>query len=255
MVVRDLAARYLTILHDSPHYIAVRKPPFTICQDELENPSSLSNLLRLSHPHYFTGKEHPFHAPKGVHRLDALVTGCVLYGTSVYGTRQLAKNFKKRKVEKGYIALLQPLRPSQSILEERDSGSVETLDRVTRWTVLARLETRERRLCVCWLSPVQGRNHQLRIHAAEDLQAPVLFDRRYPFQQDNQRRDTGYEQVKEEGIALHCASLTFPLGLERQSVSCVPPDYGIWKKVAEEYEIDWQRVVDEGNSYRHASLK
>ncbi|CCG81992.1 protein of unknown function [Taphrina deformans PYCC 5710] len=101
--------KYLKLIHQSPHYIAVYKPAHTTCQDEPDNPSSLSNLLRRKTPELFTAREHPFHAPKGVHRLDLQVTGCVLYGTSAYGTRQLAKNFRKRTVQKGYLAILSKL--------------------------------------------------------------------------------------------------------------------------------------------------
>lgn len=246
-------------MQDSPHYIAVAKPPFTICQDELANPTSLSNHLRVAFPALFEPKDHPFHAPKGVHRLDALVTGCVLYGTSVYGTRQLAKSFRQRKVKKGYLALLTKSLSTQiSPIDVADSGTITSPDRSTEWHVLARLRTKTasgRIIYICWLSPLEGKNHQLRIHAAEELHAPIIFDRRYSFSQPSKLDSVSdvYGQDAAEGIALHCASMHFPLGLEQKVVQCLPPDFGIWKIIAEEYDIDWQHVVKAGSDYKYHS--
>lgn len=266
--VSELGRRYLELIHESPHYIAVSKPAYTLCQDERQNPASLSNWMRDKFPNLFTMKQHPFHAPKGVHRLDALVTGCVLYGTSTHGTKQLAKSFKKRKVDKGYLALLDRSDTDDddddtSPLTRGDSGTIVSLDRCTEWTVLARLKEQTsftRTTVLCWLRPLEGRNHQLRIHAAEDLGAPILFDRLYAQRSAGSHRSSSsgvdksiYKQEEGEGIALHCASLAFPLGLERQRVSCLPPPFGIWRHIAERHGIDWQRVVDAGATYRHAS--
>lgn len=251
--INQVAAKYLKIIHETSHYIAVSKPPFTICQDEPNNASSLSNLLRSAEPQLFEEKPAPFHAPKGVHRLDALVTGCVLYGTSVYGTRQLAKNFRNRKVKKGYLALLQPSSVSASILETSDAGVIDTGDRKTYWNVLARLRAKHRRIYICWLSPVEGRNHQLRMHAAENLQAPVMYDRRYLPQDDKSHAREMYEQVEEEGIALHCASLKFPLGLKTEHIVCTPPELGVWARIAEEFHIDWEAVVRSGVNHKSST--
>lgn len=247
--MQQVAARYLRVIHESNHFIAVSKPPFATCQDEPGNESSLSSLLRKHEPALFRERETPFHAPKGLHRLDALVTGCVLYGTSVYGTRLLAKHFMQRKIEKGYLALLQPTESYgiSSVLETLDSGTVETLDRKTKWTVLARLRPDNGRLYLCWLSPYEGRKHQLRIHAADGLNAPILFDTRY---NSSQMSPGVYNQTREDGIALHCASLKFPLGLDAQSISCTPPDFGIWKRVAEDFSIDWEDVIKQGQEFR-----
>lgn len=248
-----------SIIKESPHYIAVAKPPFTICQDELKNPTSLSNHLRASFPSLYEPKEHPFHAPKGVHRLDALVTGCVLYGTSVYGTRQLAKGFKLRKIKKGYLALLsKPSNMRNHVVDLEDHGKITSSDRSTHWHILARLESKAKgggMIYVCWLSPLEGKNHQLRIHAAEDLHAPVIFDRRYgtgqPCETAGGALNGGHLQDPSEGIALHCASMQFPLGLEQKVVRCLPPNIGIWSSIAQEHGIDWEDVVNRGSAYQY----
>lgn len=258
-----LAISSVKLIHESPHYIAVYKPAYTICQDEPGNPSSLSNVLRKVYPRLFEPRPSPFHAPKGCHRLDALVTGCVLYGMSVNGTRQLATNFQKRKVEKGYLALLSKIPGKDSVLDRANTGIVETEERTTHWTVLARLQKSQDVPCVyvCWLRPFEGRNHQLRLHAAENLNAPVIFDKRYTPDSSPEGeslvgiKENVYRQGTGEGIALHCASMKFPLGLKKQWVSCTPPDTGIWKQVADEFDIDWPSIVDRGANDEPGNLE
>ena len=225
-MVSSIAMQYLEIITLTPHFLCVSKPARTICQHEKLNPSALGYLLNLKFPDLWNDVQEnnpPFHEPRGVHRLDGLVTGCVLFGRSRHGTRCLHKLFSKRLIEKRYIALL---RSSRAIPQ---SGTMETEGRTTVYKVLQEVPTMKG-VTLVELRTKEGRNHQLRIHVAECLAAPVLYDTRYattPFLPDP------WPQTEDEGIALHCASMSFTFGLQRHTVACNPPRYGIWQKMRE----------------------
>lgn len=291
----------------------------------LASPSPGNDSIIVGTEYQQKGKQRkrvpPYHDPKGVHRLDALVTGCVLYGTSVYGTRRIALAFKNRKVEKVYLAVLRPA-SRKSLLYQHESGVIDAAGRTTAWKVIqtvvpinhvheatgiqttdgngklkgnavrqGRGHTQEDdALCIVVLRPVQGRTHQLRIHAAHDLDAPVLYDTRYPIDpsrpppiksatdtpnqhqnhdpdhhhhhphQNNNRtvnnknssshtpsqvQGHAWRPVREEGIALHCARMSLTLGLtHHHTVSCLPPDIGIWRTLRVTYGVNWGDVID-----------
>ena len=163
--------------------------------------------------------------PRILHRLDSPVTGCLVLGLSPYGTRTISKTFRDRKMGKTYLAIL---RPSASSRIRTEKSGVVSGEMTTHWSVETMLECEGRDdLALCRLRPIEGRKHQLRRHALE-LNAPVLFDRRYigesPLIQ-------GWHSIKQEGIALHCAKLEWRMGLDMHSVSCDPPRMGIWQEL------------------------
>ncbi len=246
----NFAKQYVRLLYESPHFIALSKPPNLIVQHTPGATDSVDAVLREIHPRFFQSRPDPFHAPKTVHRLDVPVSGCLLMGTSWHGTRNLANAFKKNKVEKGYLALLSPRelrgRDQASILTRRKEGVVLIDDCTTAWTLLRILgkEKTPTRYLV-WLQPREGRKHQLRIACSKGLEAPVTFDRMYGYV----GRES--EKMRDEGIALHCATLQFGIGLDRFDVRCEPPDIGIWRRMANEYNIDWSEIIDLAATQSH----
>jgi 23S rRNA-/tRNA-specific pseudouridylate synthase len=244
-------ADYVRILYQSSHVLAVSKPPFTICQNEPGNPSSIFRLLQEKLPGCFSSElQHPFHAPKSVHRLDGLVSGVLLLGTSVPGTRQLAKQFRKRQISKTYIAIMSRLSGQPSLLDDRENGFIESEGCSTAWHLYKRLNVGALPAYIVRMHPREGKNHQLRRHAAHALNAPILFDRRYPTGPSGQEPLSMtcphvdiVRQAVDDGIALHCASMTFRFGLEQVRVSCEPPNTGVWQYFARTYGINWTDVA------------
>ncbi|HSD89727.1 MAG TPA: RluA family pseudouridine synthase [Kofleriaceae bacterium] len=125
--------------------------------------------------------------PVLVHRLDLDTSGLLVAAKDAQTHRELQRLFAIREVEKRYIAWL----------EGEVAGDVGTIDlalrvdlddrprqivdpqhgkaAVTDWQVLARQGGRTR----VALSPRTGRAHQLRVHAAVGLGAPIVGDRLY----------------------------------------------------------------------------
>jgi tRNA pseudouridine32 synthase/23S rRNA pseudouridine746 synthase len=116
--------------------------------------------------------------PMIVHRLDMDTSGLLVLGLTAEAQRGLSTQFEERRVEKRYIALLDGLveharegevnLPIRLDPENRPWQIVDGLhgrESVTRWRVMA-YETDRTRV---EFSPVTGRAHQLRVHAATSI--------------------------------------------------------------------------------------
>ena len=140
-----------------------------------------------------------------VHRLDMSTSGLLVIAKSLDAYRSLQEQFYAQKVEKRYVALLEgevefdsglielPLaadyenRPCQKVDFERGKSAV------TEFRVVERRGGRT----LVEFTPLTGRTHQLRMHAAhaEGLNAPIVGDALYG------RRD--------ERLCLHAARICF----------------------------------------------
>jgi len=127
--------------------------------------------------------------PMTVHRLDLETSGLIVLALDPEAQRALSIQFEKRRVQKHYRAILGadlpndegvvrlpiardwPNRPRQKVCFETGRPAE------TRYRVLTRFGDRTR----VEFTPVTGRSHQLRIHAAhrQGLNAPILGDALY----------------------------------------------------------------------------
>ncbi len=159
-------------------------------------------------------------SPLIIHRLDMSTSGILLIAKTKEAHKHLQKQFLKKKVEKQYIAVLDgevtgesgviklPLRvdlddrPRQLVCYEHGKGAE------THWKVLSK-ENGETRI---QFTPITGRTHQLRVHAAhqEGLNIPIKGDDLYG--------------TKADRLYLHAAyiSLDHPITGERVSYHCDP---------------------------------
>lgn len=154
-----------------------------------------------------------------VHRLDMDTSGIMLLAKDSATSRALQAQFINRTVVKRYTAVLDgtlttgegtvalPLSPDYA---NRPCSRVDFAGgkrAVTRYRVVERMGNRTR----VEFSPVTGRTHQLRIHAAhpDGLNAPIAGDRLYG-------RNTGCR------LLLHASALEFvhPATGERMKIEC-----------------------------------
>ena len=142
-----------------------------------------------------------------VHRLDMDTSGLMVLGLTRAAHAHLSRQFAERRVEKGYLALLEGTvtaeageialrfrldphnRPHQ--VYDPIQGKLG----ISRWR---RLEARNGRTLVVFM-PLTGRTHQLRLHASHPLGlgCPVVGDRLYGSGQPGER------------LCLHAALLRF----------------------------------------------
>jgi tRNA pseudouridine32 synthase/23S rRNA pseudouridine746 synthase len=130
------------------------------------------------------GPEHP-----EVHRLDMDTSGLMVFARTKDAHRELSRQFHDRETKKRYIALLDgELSEDSGIIKLPFRLDVDNRPRqiydpvhgkigITRWKKLAVENGRTR----VEFTPITGRTHQLRIHAASEhgLGIPIVGDRLY----------------------------------------------------------------------------
>ena len=183
------------VLYEDDFVIAVEKPANLLSVPGKEIEYSLTSIVKKQFP--------TIQGPGLVHRLDYETSGIVLIGKTMDSYKALQKQFLSRTVQKKYVALLE--RPIDSDLGEINLPL--TLDIFNRPRQLVCFEKGKQALTKYRLinnkgtrvvfSPVTGRTHQLRVHAAHQkgLNSPILGDSLYGNSNDR--------------LFLHAASLVF----------------------------------------------
>ncbi|MBQ1500107.1 MAG: RNA pseudouridine synthase [Sphingomonas sp.] len=123
--------------------------------------------------------------PVPVHRLDRDTSGCLLLARNPKALKRFAQAFEAGAVAKRYLAILdgEPAQDSGTIdlplakVSTREQGWRMVGDprgkpSITRYKVMERKGGRS----LVAFYPETGRTHQIRVHAAEGLGAPVMGD-------------------------------------------------------------------------------
>lgn len=140
-----------------------------------------------------------------VHRLDMATSGLMIFARGAQMQRQLSEQFRERKIEKCYVAVVFG-KPSSAqgeinlpIIADWPNRPLQKIDpagkpSLTRYTLLAFDEVNN--FSRLLLEPVTGRTHQLRVHMAA-IGHPILGDALYG--------DAG----SAPRLLLHASSLSF----------------------------------------------
>jgi 23S rRNA pseudouridine1911/1915/1917 synthase len=195
----------LEVLYEDDDLIVINKPPgMTVHPGAGVRRGTLVHALLHHAPGLSAigGVERP----GIVHRLDRDTSGVIVVARNDAAHRALAEQFKARRVEKTYDAIVvgRP-GPSSGIVEEpigrhptaRVRMAVRRDGRAARtaW----RLVASDGAVSLLEVTPATGRTHQIRVHLAH-LGHPVLGDPLYG----------GRRRVPEgEGLALHARALAF----------------------------------------------
>lgn len=192
---RGPKAASLRVLFRDEHVLAVDKPPFLLVQpgeggDEATLDALVLDLVGGDVP---SGGDRPLTFRPGLaHRLDRGTSGIVLFGLSAAGLRGLTELFRRREVEKRYLALVAgepaeerftvdlPLARDPSddsrgakVKVSRGEGAQEA---VTDFVVLARAP--HERFALVEARPRTGRTHQIRAHLRA-AKLPIVGDPTY----------------------------------------------------------------------------
>ncbi len=139
-----------------------------------------------------------------VHRLDRDTSGLLVVAKNQMAAQKLAAAFQSKSAYKEYLALLNGVvSPAQGVIDNFiargqvfdsatriDGGAGQRPQRaITEYRVLAQVGDR-----VSWVlfSPKTGRTHQLRIHSAYTLGAPIVGDDLYG---ENKSMDAGMATI------------------------------------------------------------
>ncbi|MED5414562.1 MAG: RluA family pseudouridine synthase [Candidatus Latescibacterota bacterium] len=183
----DLRHRPLSIVHQEPSFVVVDKIP-----DLLSVPGRAPNMddcVVNRVRDLFSHAE----GSLATHRLDMETSGLMVLGLTPDAHRNLSRQFEQRQVAKTYEALVEGHVTG-------DSGHIELAFRVdlndrprqildpvhgklgvTNWLVLDRDGASDRDETRVRFTPLTGRTHQLRVHAAhpQGLGHPIVGDRLY----------------------------------------------------------------------------
>ena len=180
MTPEDILARVLyrdglILVVDKPYGIAVHRGPKggASVEDDFEH-------LRFGLPR----------KPALAHRLDRETSGCLVLGRHHKALEKLGKLFKQGRIAKTYWAVAEGGPAADKGLIDKplgrrdpDRGWWMKVDPAgapsqTRWRVLGRATLNDKPLTWLEMSPLTGRTHQIRVHAASEGW-PLLGDSIY----------------------------------------------------------------------------
>lgn len=179
---KDIALMQGMVLYKDKDIIILNKPEGLAVQGGSKTTHHIDGLLDALKFDYDE-------KPRLVHRLDKETSGILVVARTVQSASHFSQLFKTKDIRKTYWALVDGLpKPDKGkieapLLQKKISANADKrtidengLEAVSLYAVQDHLADK-----VSWLqmSPLTGRTHQLRIHAAEALKTPILGDSRY----------------------------------------------------------------------------
>jgi 23S rRNA pseudouridine1911/1915/1917 synthase len=181
----------------------------------------------------------PVIRPGIVHRLDRATSGLMVIAKTPRALAVLSRHFRKRLVEKRYLALVHGL-------VQEDLGSIHAPigrdpDRLPRWGVVEGGKPAETRFSVLErldeatfleLQPVTGRTNQLRIHCAH-IGHPIVGDEMH-----------GNCGFRPDQFAIRHSRFEIPLCLHASKLSFHHPATGEWMEFSSPIPLEIKAVIE-----------
>ncbi|BGP36868.1 hypothetical protein JCM10449v2_000770 [Rhodotorula kratochvilovae] len=168
-----------SILYEDTRHLVIDKPGGVALQGQHGSPA------RQHWDHIVAALKARPESPEvyTVHRLDKATSGALLLAKSRPIAQRLSQQLAKHEVDRAYLAIVHgQLRAGyEGVIDTRlrvDDDRVricasdDGVEAQTRWECLAA----SRNFSLLRLEPQTGRKHQLRVHCAEILKAPIVGD-------------------------------------------------------------------------------
>ena len=173
----------LEIVHQDSHFLVVNKPADLLAVPG-RGPDKQDCVVSRARSFLPEMIEQP-----AVHRLDQQTSGLMILALTASAHQQISRQFENRQVVKRYIAIVDgaiedeygritlPFRLDPDNRPHQIYDPVNGKEAITLWRKTARDNTTTRII----FTPLTGRTHQLRVHAAHPhgLNAPIVGDRLY----------------------------------------------------------------------------
>ena len=163
--------------------------------------------------------------PVAMHRLDRDTSGCLLLARNPKARAKFQQAFESAMVEKLYLAVVDGVPDGAHGLIDLPLAKVSSAEEgwrmvpddkgksaQTRWRKLAEMDGRS----LIEFKPLSGRTHQIRVHSARGLGAPVVGDPVYG--------------ARGDAMLLHSWRLVVPRGSKPpiDVTATVPDSFGLW---------------------------
>lgn len=197
------AAGDLQVLYEDNHLLGVVKPAGWLVQGDRTGDATLLDAAKMYLKHKYDKPGNVFVGL--VHRLDRPVSGVVLFARTSKAASRLATEFRSRRVDKTYLAVVAGPVPEESgelvghiersHLKSRMAGGESGRAKEAR--LQYRVIASQRRHCLLEIHPTTGRHHQIRLQLS-DWGHPVIGDLKYG----------APKPLEDKSIALHAESLS-----------------------------------------------
>lgn len=227
------------IIHDTPDYTVVNKPPFVSSLDDRNDTTNLLALARRESEDY-----------QICHRLDKETSGIVVFAKNGDAYRSFAMQLQERAVKKVYHAVVSGLHQFEDFEADEPLYTTSNKSRVDfragkpSLTLVKTLEHfKKHTLLKCF--PVTGRMHQIRAHLTYQ-EAPILSDQLYggsPSFLSELKKNYNHKQWEEERplidrVALHSCQIAFK-GLAGDIIEAeapYPKDFSVLIKLLRKFK-------------------
>ena len=160
----DLEKLRQCIIHNDDDIVAFNKPAGLATQGGNNVKKSLDKMAAALFPNDMA---------RLVHRLDKETSGIILVAKNQIAAQRLSTAFQSKDIQKIYLALLSGgVSPKKGLINSPIGGKKA----VTKYQVLGELKNA---LSFVRFAPETGKKHQLRIHSASALNAPIVGDTLY----------------------------------------------------------------------------
>ena len=192
-----------------------------------------------------------------VHRLDKPTSGVLIFALSSEIANQLSQLFETHQIQKNYLAVVRGYPQEQGTIDhpiketamfKSDRGRYEAKAPKEAVTHFKRLAAAEIPYCVdkyptsryalMWLTPVTGRQHQLRRHM-KHLSHPIIGDPKYGKSVHNHFFENHFGVRR---LFLHCYQIVFEHPVTRERISTVASlDAGFAHIIR---ELGWETALE-----------
>lgn len=208
----------IKILYDDKHITVCIKPAGVYSQPDNKGSLDMTQLLTEIYDEKIS--------PYVIHRLDAGVSGVMVYGKTNIAAKRLSEQIQNKNFEKEYLAVVCG-RPAEDhgiykdlLFKDSSKNKSFVVDRKRKgvkeasleYKVLGSAETEKGTLSLVWIKLHTGRTHQIRVQFSS-RKTPLLGDGKYG------------SRTNSNELALFSCRLSFshPTSNERLSFSYNPP--------------------------------
>ena len=205
------------LLHEDDYFLVINKPTNLATQGGSKISISVDHALEYLNS---TGYD-----LRIAHRLDKDTSGVLLITKTRRTATIIGKALENKCITKKYLAVLQghvasPSGTIESYLSKIESGVITTTKAngkiaITQYKVIKNHED----TTVVEFTPLTGRMHQLRCHAAFELKTPIVGDKKYGYDGNN------------DVLMLHAWHLTIPeeiFGTKYHFTAPIPKYFSNW---------------------------